>query len=368
MKRNRQSWADSEQNIRECVSLPGGYQVKYKLVLLIILVGGVLLISGQVRTAVESGTLKIGYIVKRPSEKWFEYELIGAEKAAGKYGAELLVVGGQDPEQTLNAVSNLIARGVSGVVICSSEVKLGTAIRKLTDLHNVKLFSVDDRFEYADGGYIEEIPHLGISVEQVSALVADYLDKEMERRGWKYDETALCALSYEPLKTSSQRAALTVKGVTDAGFPPPNIHMISQAGIDQRHAYEAADVLFGQFPNVKNWLVCGFNDQSAIGAARALGAHGFSAEHCIVVGINGLDAARVFAKDEDGILSASVLLNPYRHGYASVEMMCDWLNTGEKPPLLTLTAGAIIDRLNYREKLDMLYRQQENAIGAESGL
>jgi len=308
-----------------------------------------------------SDIIKIGFIVKRPSEKWFKYELTGAQKAADKLGIELLQAGGSDAEQALNAVNSLIARGVKGIIICTPEVKLGRAIRTLTDRHGVKLFTVDDRFENADGSYINDVPYLGISVEQVGKLIADYMYEQVKQRQWSSDDTALCTLSYNPLKTSRMRVRNVAERLITRGFTQSNIHMIDQAGIDQRYAYKGANELISKHPEVKNWLVCGFNDQSAIGAVRAMEAYGITAKRGIAIGINGLDAARIFVKGKNNALSASVLLNPYKHGYLSMQMMYMWIKNGTIPPGVTLTSGEIIDRINYKDKLEELYQQQEAA-------
>ena len=309
----------------------------------------------------DADRIKIGYIVKRPSERWFKYELVGAQKAAAELDADLYVIGGRDNEQTLNVVNSLIGDGVDGIIICSPDAKLGNAIQRLTNSFGVRLFSVDDQLQNTDGTYIADIPHLGISEVKVAAEISNYLLGEMINRGWDFKNTALLTLSNKSLKTSEFRVEEVAKRILSQGCRESNIFMAEQADIDQRDAYRATAEVINKNYQIKNWLVCGFNDQSAIGAAHALESIGIDATRAIVVGVNGLDATRVFFKGEKNALAASVLLNPYKHGYSSVSMMYDWIKNDVKPALLTLTEGVIVDRFNYQEQIDNLYRKQERA-------
>ena len=45
--------------------------------------------------------VKIGYLVKQPEEPWFQYEWRGADRAAARYGFQLVKLGVPDGEKVI---------------------------------------------------------------------------------------------------------------------------------------------------------------------------------------------------------------------------------------------------------------------------
>src|SRR5687767_12739087 len=83
--------------------------------------------------------IKIGFLVKQPEEPWFQFEWKGADKAAAKYGFEVVKLGVPDGEKVIAAINNLAAMQAQGFVICAPDVRLGPAIMSLAKQHNLKV-------------------------------------------------------------------------------------------------------------------------------------------------------------------------------------------------------------------------------------
>jgi L-arabinose transport system substrate-binding protein len=116
-------------------------------------------------------------------------------------------------------------------------------------------------------------------------------------------------------------------------------------------AFDATNTLLSQQPDVKHWLVCGFNDNAVLGAVRALEGRGFSAESCVGIGIDGVDCIPEFEKAKPTSFYGSMLLRTRVHGYKTAEMMYKWIKDGVKPPADTRTDAVLITRENYQQVL-----------------
>jgi L-arabinose transport system substrate-binding protein len=293
--------------------------------------------------------VRIGFIVKQPEEPWFQMEWQFAEQAGRDHGFEVIKLGAVDGERVLAAIDSLAAQRVQGFVICTPEVRLGPAIANRARQHGLKFMSVDDRFVGSDGQPMENVPHLGISAFEIGREVGLALVAEMNRRGWNVGETGLCLVTFDELDTARERTNGIRAGLKEAGFPDNRIFATSQRTSDVPGAFDATNVLLTRQGNVRNWLVAGMNDNTVIGAVRALEGRGFGADRVIGIGINGTDCLVEFQRREPTGFHASMLLSAKRHGYETSEMVYRWITEGAEPPKLTETTGILITRENFRQ-------------------
>ncbi|MEA3188160.1 MAG: L-arabinose transport system substrate-binding protein, partial [Chthoniobacter sp.] len=149
--------------------------------------------------------LKIGFLVKQPEEPWFQTEWKFAQKAADENGFDLVKIGTPDGEKVLAAIDNLAAQGAKGFVICTPDVRLGPAIAAKADQAGLKLVTVDDQFVGADGKFMTEVHHLGMSPRDIGKQAGEIELQEMQKRGWSIGDTAVCVSSFEELDTAKQR-------------------------------------------------------------------------------------------------------------------------------------------------------------------
>jgi L-arabinose transport system substrate-binding protein len=293
--------------------------------------------------------VKIGFVVKDPTEPWFQNEWRFAQMAADEKGFDLVKIGATDGNQAMGAIDNLAAQGASGLVICTPDTKLGPSLKAKADEHNLKLLSVDDQFLDADGKPMAEVHHVGISARNIGKAVGTALAEQMKTRGWKPAETGLCVVTYDQLETARERTDGATEALLAAGFPKDRVFKAPQKTNDTPGAHAAVDVLLTQQPGVKNWLVCGLNDNAVLGAVRAMEERGFKAANVCGIGINGTDCLDEFRKSEPTGFYASVLLTPRRHGYETAAMMHEWVTAGKEPPKVTYTDGILITRETYEK-------------------
>lgn len=293
--------------------------------------------------------VKIGFVVKDPAEPWFQNEWKFAQQAADEKGFDLVKIGATDGNLALAAIDNLAAQGAKGVVICTPDTKLGPALKSKADENGLKLLSVDDQFIDADGKPMADVHHVGISARNIGKSVGKALAEQMKTRGWKPAETALCVVTFDELETARDRTEGATEALLATGFPKDRVFKAPQKTNDVPGSFAAVDVLLTQHPDVKNWLVCGLNDNAVLGAVRAMEQRQIKPTNVIGVGINGTDCLDEFRKPDATGFYGSILLTPRRHGYETAATMYEWVTAGKEPPKITYTDGILITRETYEK-------------------
>jgi len=296
-----------------------------------------------------AGGVKIGFVVKDPTEPWFQNEWKFAQQAADEQGFSLVKIGATDGNQAMAALDNLAAQGAKGLVICTPDTKLGPSLKAKADENGLKLLSVDDQFLDADGKPMADVHHVGISATNIGKAVGAALAEQMKTRGWKPAETGLCVVTFDELETARHRTDGATDALVAAGFPKDRVFKAPQKTNDVPGSFAAVDVLLTQQQGVKNWLVCGLNDNAVLGAVRAMEQRQIKPANICGIGINGTDCLDEFRKAEPTGFYASVLLTPRRHGYETAAMMHKWVTAGEEPPKITYTDGILITRETYEK-------------------
>lgn len=298
-------------------------------------------------------TIKIGFLVKQPEDPWFQNEWKFADEAAAKNGFQVIKIGLPDGSKTLAAIDSLAGQGAQGFIICTPEPKLGQAIVDRAARHNLKVISVDDRLESADGKDIAAVPHMGITARDIGKMVGQALADEYKKRGWDRGgagDTAACILTHEPGgQTHIDRTDGAIEALTAAGFPQDRIFKIAQKkDIGLATGRDAMNSVLTQHADVKNWLIAAINDGSVVGAVRATEGRGITPDHVAGIGI-GIDSSLTdISQAKPTGMVATVLISPRRHGYDTAELMYHWIKDGKEPPAVTWTQGILINRDNYQ--------------------
>ena len=323
-----------------------------------LLVGSLLLVgcskhNGPQTSSGEAGQdkIKIGFVVKQPEEPWFQLEWRFAQQAADKDGFELIKIAAPDGDKALGAIDNLAASGVRGFVICTPDVKLGPAIVAKAQSYDLKVIAVDDQFIGGDGKPMTDVPYLGISARKIGQAVGAALIDELKKRNWSQDDTAVCVITFDELDTARERTEGAIEAIKATGFPDSRIFKAPQKTSDVPGAFDAANILLTQHPEIRRWLICGMNDSAVLGAVRATEGRGFNADNVIGIGINGTDCIAEFEKPSTTGFYASALLQAKLHGYKTADMMYNWIKNGSEPPKDTRTIGVLIDRDNFQQVL-----------------
>ena len=292
--------------------------------------------------------VKIAFLVKDPSEPWFQLEWKFADEAATKDGFELIKIGvpKDQTDQLLPKIENAAAQGAKGLVICSPDVKLGPAIVKVAKERDMKLMSVDDQLVGADGKPLD-VPHLGISARKIGGNVGEALMEEMGKRKWNAADTGLLVVTFDEVDTTRQRTEGEVEGAK--GFPEDHVFRTPQKTQDVPGGLAAANIVLTQHPEIKHWMIAGPNDTAVIGAVRATEQRGLGADNVLGIGINGSEAVEEFKKDKPTGVFGTILLQAKRHGYETADAMFNWVTKGTEPEKVVYTDGILLTRDNYKK-------------------
>ncbi len=291
-------------------------------------------------------SVTLGFLVKQPEQLWFQQEWRYAQQCADQYGFNLIKIGAPDGEKVLSAIDTLAANKARGFVICTPDVRLGPAIAAKAQIYGMKVFSVDDQFIGPDGNFME-VPYMGISSMQIGRQAGEALYAEFTKRHWPLDETAACAITFDELNTVKERTDGTIAALTEAGFPAEKIHRGAEKVTDVPAAFDAANIVLTQHPEVKRWLVFSVNEEGVLGAIRAMEGRGIAPENVIAIGIGAGIGFTEFEKAHPTGYFASVVISPKRHGFETAELLYKWIKDGVEPPKETFTKAALATRENY---------------------
>lgn len=316
---------------------------------------GLTLLSAQASASLwgsDDDTLKLGYLVKQPEEPWFQTEWAFADKAAKQYNFELIKMAVPDGEKTLNAIDTLAASGAKGFVICTPDPKLGSAIMAKAKSYGLKVITVDDQFLNAKGKPMTEVPLVMMAATQIGQRQGSELYKEMKKRNWDVATTGVMAITADELDTARRRVHGAMDQLTTEGFPAKQIYTVPTKSNDIPGALDAANSLLVQYPDIKQWLIVGMNDNTVLGGVRATEGQGFNADNIIGIGINGVDAVNELAKSKPTGFYGSLLPSPDVHGFKSTEMLYNWVKDGTEPQkFVEVTDVVLITRDNYKAEL-----------------
>lgn len=329
--------------------------MKLKTLLTIATLSGATLLSSTASAFFGSNddAVKLGYLVKQPEEPWFQTEWSFAEKAGQEYGFEVIKMAVPDGEKTLNAIDTLAASGAKGFVICTPDPKLGPAIMAKAKSYDLKVVTVDDQFLNAKGEPMTEVPLVMMAASEIGYRQGSELYKEMTNRGWDASVTGVMAITADELDTARRRVDGSIKALKEAGFPENQIYRVPTKSNDIPGALDAANSLLVQYPNVKQWIVVGMNDNTVLGGVRATEGQGFSAQQVIGIGINGVDAVNELAKSSATGFHGSLLPSPDVHGFKSIESLYKWVKEDVQPKkYVEVTDVVLITRDNFRAELE----------------
>jgi L-arabinose transport system substrate-binding protein len=313
-----------------------------------VLVGGIASCA-KAKKITTAADVKIGFLVKQPEEQWFQNEWTFAQQCADQYGFKLQKIGVPDGEKLLSAIDNLNAQGAQGFVVCVPDIKLGPAVAKKAAEYSMKVFAVDDQFMGSDGSLMSDVPYMGLSARNIGKQVGSEIWAEMQKRGWKTEDVGACVPTYDVLNTVKERTDGATDTLLALGFKKEMIFASAEKALDIPSAMDAANVILTQNPKIKQWIVYSVNDESVIGAIRALEGRGFAAENVIGIGIGAGQGFNEFKKEKPTGYFACCMISPKRHGFETSELMFKWIMNSQEPPKDTRTAGVMANRENYKQ-------------------
>lgn len=133
----------------------------------------------------------------------------------------------------------------------------------------MKVIAVDDQFVNAKGKPMDTVPLVMMAATKIGERQGQELYKEMQKRGWDVKETAVMAITADELDTARRRTTGSMDALKAAGFPEKQIYKVPTKSNDIPGAFDAANSMLVQHPEVKHWLVVGMNDNTVLGGVRA---------------------------------------------------------------------------------------------------
>jgi ABC-type sugar transport system substrate-binding protein len=80
------------------------------------------------------------------------------------------------------------------------------------------------------------------------------------------------AITANELDTARRRTTGSMDALKAAGFPEKQIYQVPTKSNDIPGAFDAANSMLVQHPEVKHWLIVGMNDSTVLGAKESGGA------------------------------------------------------------------------------------------------
>lgn len=295
----------------------------------------------------EEDKLLVYGIYKSGDQTWFLDEGAAAQKAVEEAGGEFIYVDVKlSPEEYLKALDNAIANGASGVVTCTPDQTMSQAVVDKMAEAGIPIVAADDALE-ADGEKIA--PWVGINAYAIGATNGEWIaNYAIENELVDDPEVGLLLMTIDTVSGCVPRTDGEYDKFTELcpDFDTSRIFKADNDGTTDKGNTAAAAVITAH-PEIKKWLVTGANEESCIGAARALESAGLDADAC-VVGLGGYMAKDEFKKEGGSCMKAATYFSSDSVGAGSVEVLLD-LIAGNDVEMETAVDAVIVTPENYEE-------------------
>lgn len=285
-------------------------------------------------------------IYKAGDQTWFIDEGDAAKAKAEEMGAEFVFVDVQmNPEQCLKAVDNAIANNADGILMCIPDQTMSQAVVDKCKEANLPIVAVDDALE-KDGKKLA--PWVGIDGYKIGEANGEWLANYMKDNKLVEDEaTGVLLLTMDTVSSCVPRT----EGAEDKLLEIiPGYKRIYKGDTDGTtdKGYNAASAVITANPQIKNWMVLTANEESAVGAVRALETAGLDKTSC-VVGLGAYLAKDEWKKSTDVCMKASCYFSADSIGGASAEMLINYIKNGTEMAESTAVPAIVVTPENYKE-------------------
>lgn len=273
----------------------------------------------------QSGLPMVSFICKDLSHYWFQQVAEGIQNKCLELNITYETYDVKyDDDACLDAVEDAIAKGTSGIMICTTNQELGPEIARMCEKADVPLLTVDDTMEDENN---VQLPHVGMAAEEMGILGGMALSRLAEERGF-FDGTSpvkIVELDVPALSVFRQR----LRGYEEALFSNTPLTADDVICVNVRDGmYEGNYAAFEQYllenkpdPNTK-WIVCGVNDDSALAPMHSLVQYGVSNEQILACGLGGYELS-ITEFENKNYNYITAMTQPYEEGAQAVQMLYD---------------------------------------------
>lgn len=292
--------------------------------------------------------LNIYGIYKAGDQTWFIDEGAAAEAKAKELGAKFTFVDAKmNPEECLKSVDNAISNNADGILICVPDQTMSQAIVDKCNEAGIPVVSVDDALE-AGGEKIA--PWVGIDGYVIGQANGEWMaDYAMENNLVDDETCGLMILTMDTVSSCVPRTEGEYDKFTEI-LPDFNESRIYKADTDGTtdKGNTGATALITAHPEIKKWLVMSANEESAIGAVRALETAGLDQESC-VIGLGAYMAKDEWNSGKEVCMKSASYFSADSIGGASVEMLVDHIQNKTEMKLETAVPAIVVTPENYKE-------------------
>jgi len=260
----------------------------------------------------------IGVSIQNREAQFYQDMEAGMKSEAAKYGYTVTVVdASRDNSKQQSQVEDFISQKLSAIVLTPYDSQaIGSAIVEANKA-GVPVFTAD----IANGskrGVV--VAHIASDNVQGGGQAGKLMCKALGSAGGSV------AILDEPEVTSVQDRVKGFKAALASGCPTVKVVADIDGGGERAKASSAMDDILQSHKDLKG--VFGINDDSALGAARAIDAAGSSGK-VIVVGYDATPEARTAIKN--GSMYGDAIQHPDQIGAKTIDAIHDYFS-GKKPP------------------------------------
>jgi len=291
----------------------------------------------------------IAGIYKAGDQVWFIDEGAAAEAMAKKMGADefIFIDAKMNPDTYLQAIDNVIAQKVSGVLTCIPDQKLSKVTVEKLAAAGIPVIAADDALQDEDGNKLA--PWVGISGYKIGQANGEWIANYAIENGLDTDaETGVLYLTMNTVSSVVPRTEGQESKFNERlpNFPSDNIYYGDYNGETEKGFTVTTGVVTAN-PQIKKWLVMSGNEEGAIGAVRALEQAGLDKESC-VIGLGGYLAVGEFEKEYSAMKAATYFSSDVIGG-TSAKFLMDFILNGTEIPMEFAVDAEIITKDNYKE-------------------
>ncbi len=294
----------------------------------------------------------IAGIYKAGDQVWFIDEGAAAEEMARSMGADdfIYIDAKMNPDTYLQAIDNVIAQQVDGVLTCIPDQQLSqVTVQKLSDA-GIPVIAADDALQDEEGNKLA--PWVGISGYKIGYANGEWMAKyAVDNRLDTDEEAGLLILTMNTVSSVVPRTDGEYDAFTEAlpDFSQERIYYADYNGETDK-GFTATSGIVTANPQIKKWMIMSGNEEGAVGAVRALEQAGLDRES-VVIGLGGYLAIGEFEK-EYSAMKAATYFSSQAVGGSSAKFLMEYIIDGKEIPMETAVDAEIITKDNYKDIVD----------------
>ena len=274
--------------------------------------------SSSTSSAASASGKTIGVSIQNREAQFYQDMESGMKAEAAKYGYALVVVdASRDNTKQQSQVEDFISQKVAAIVLTPYDSQaIGSAIAEANKA-SIPVFTADIASTSKDGTVVS---HIASDNVQGGGQAAKLMCAGIPGK------TGSVAIIDEPEVTSVQDRVKGFKAGLAAGCPGVKVVADIDGGGERAKANNSMEDILQSHKDLKG--VFGINDDSALGAAKAIEAAGLKGK-VIVIGYDATPEARTAIKD--GSMYGDAIQHPDQIGSKTIDAINSYF-AGTKPP------------------------------------